>query len=150
MPLPRDVSNPLVLAKTLKHLASFASVPHTTFEEQNARHLEPEATAARHHHAAVSVGDEWVLLHGGDVFDLPPSQSITGEIFLLHTPTLRWFQPPALWLDATGGSGTFVGERRRHGHTAVRLASGEIVLFGGLEWVGRASVTSVETWLLEL
>ena len=51
MPLPRDVSNPLVLAKTLKHLASFASVPHTTFEEQNARHLEPEAAAARHHHA---------------------------------------------------------------------------------------------------
>jgi hypothetical protein len=52
MPLPRDVStNPLVLAKTLKHLASFASMPHTTFEEQNARHLEPDATAARHHHA---------------------------------------------------------------------------------------------------
>ena len=49
MPLPRDVStNPLVLAKTLKHLASFVSVPHTTFEEQNARHLEPEAAAARH------------------------------------------------------------------------------------------------------
>ena len=46
MPLPRDVStNPLVLAKTLKHLASFASVPHTTFEEQNARHAEPDATA---------------------------------------------------------------------------------------------------------
>ena len=53
MPLPRDVStNPLVLAKTLKHLASFASVPHTTFEAENARHLEPDATAQ----AAICLG----------------------------------------------------------------------------------------------
>ena len=39
-------------AKTLKHLASFASVPHTTFEAENARHLEPDATAQ----AAICLG----------------------------------------------------------------------------------------------
>ena len=105
--------------------------------------------AARRHHAAVSVGDEWLLLYGGEVFDLPPSLAVVGEIHLLHTPTLRWFQPPALWLDSTAadGGGALVVERRRRGHTAVRLASGEVVLFGGLDERGDASD---ETWLLEL
>ena len=90
-----------------------------------------------------------VLVHGGEVFDLPPSQAVVGEIHLLHTPTLRWFQPPSLWLDATaaGAGGALVGERRRRGHTLVRLASGEVVMFGGLNERGAASD---ETWLLEL
>ena len=104
----------------------------------------PRATppAARRHHVAVSVGDEWVLVHGGEIFDLPPSQAVSGEVFLLHTPTLRWFQPPALW-----SSGTFLREFRLRGHTAVRLASGEVVLFGGLRENG---ATSDATWLLEI
>ena len=102
--------------------------------------------AARRHHAAVSVGDEWLLLYGGEVFDLPPSRAVVGEIHLLHTPTLRWFQPPALWLEG-GGEGTLTNERRRRGHTAVRLTSGEVVLFGGLKEAGQVSD---EAWLLEL
>ena len=103
--------------------------------------------AARRHHAAVAVGDEWVLVHGGEVFDQPPLTAVVGEIFLLHTPTLRWFQPPALWLDATGNWETLIGPRPRKGHTLVRLTSGEIVLFGGLKGI---DVASDETWLLEV
>ena len=116
-----------------------------------------EKPQARRHHASVAVGDELVLLHGGEVYDAPPSHSVDGATYLLHVPTLRWAQPPSLFVatsaestrraraprvaaerpreDAAETRTRLVPPPRRCGHTAVAVpglgSRGCVLMFGG-------------------
>ena len=66
-----------------------------------------ERPPARKHHATVAVGNALVLVHGGEVYDAAPSQAVSGATYLLHASTLRWAQPPALFLsDAAPAAAT--------------------------------------------
>ena len=129
------------------------------------------APQPRRHHVAVSVTDELLLLHGGELYDQPPSQAVCAEVHLLHLPRLRWSQPPSFALTpcdtgvqpapppSGGTSGSALAQTaaryapvpRRRGHCAQAVEAGGagqvVLMFGGLDGVGRFCA---DAWLLEL
>ena len=116
-----------------------------------------------------------VLVHGGEVYDATPSQAVSGATYLLHAPTLRWAQPPALFLSnaatpaaaaapapALAGAvpphdslaSRLVAPPRRSGHTAVVIGGdgdvgGHVLLYGGHGADSNRAVSN-DVWLLEL
>lgn len=111
--------------------------------------LEPPAS--RRHHISLAIGDDALLLHGGQVYDQAPSQAISPDFYLLHTPSLRWAQPPVL-CSVAGASATptFNSLPRRAGHcgqiVSVGGAKQVVLFFGGLDELGRLSS---DAWVLE-
>ena len=113
--------------------------------------LEPPAS--RRHHAAVAFGGEHLLLHGGNLYK-QASHPACADVHLLHVPSMRWAQPPMLFLTGsppiTGAS--FAPPPRRCGHCAqvVEMGAGSshaILMFGGLDEAGNACG---DTWVVEL
>ncbi|KAL1527724.1 hypothetical protein AB1Y20_009109 [Prymnesium parvum] len=133
--------------------------------------LEP--AASRRHHVAISVNDDTLMIHGGELYN---HTAVSAEVYLLHVATLRWCQPPVFFLDrqpeesmSHGSSAASPEESnsngspaasptktslsappRLRGHCAQTVdASGAriAIMFGGCDLHGKPCK---ETWLLEL
>ena len=104
-----------------------------------------------------------------ELYDAAPSHAICGATYVLHAPSLRWSQPPALFLSedapatappAAAASPSahdslasrLVAPPRRCGHTAVLVASeggggGHVLMYGGH---GADGAVCDDVWRLEV
>ena len=82
--------------------------------------------SSRRHHASLSLGEDLLLLHGGQLFNKAPSHAICSELHLLHVPSLRWAQPPVLFLAGAPplSAASFAPPPRRCGHCAQAVEAG--------------------------